>query len=119
MAKKKAASSKNNGRGAKTAIVQELISQGKSNQEIIAALQAQGMSISATYLYSLRSKTSGGKRRKKRRRKASAESASTAPRSNVDLGANGLRNAINFCKSVGGLKQAEKLLETLKEIKSL
>jgi hypothetical protein len=108
MAKKKAE------RGAKTVRVKELIAEGKANKEIIDVMKAEGLAIHPTYVSMIRSKTTGGRRRKKRR-KAETGLVHAAPTSS-----NGnLRSAISFCKSVGGIKEAEKLIATLREIKDL
>jgi hypothetical protein len=112
MAKKKATEW-----GAKAKMARELIGQGKGNTEIVDLMKEQGVSVHPNYVSSLRAKAGGGKRRRRRRRKGQAEAA---PSSSAPAAAgNGLRTAINFCKSVGGIKEAEKLIATLREIKGL
>jgi hypothetical protein len=100
--------------GAKAKMARELISQGKGNQEIVDLMKEQGVSVHPNYVSSLRAKA-GGRKRRRRRRKSTSEAASPAPAA----AGNGLRTAINFCKSVGGIKEAEKLIATLREIKGL
>jgi hypothetical protein len=110
MAKKKATEW-----GAKAKMARELIGQGKGNTEIVDLMKEQGISVHPNYVSSLRAKAGGKKRR--RRRKAQSDTASPAPA--TATAGNGLRAAINFCKSVGGIKEAEKLIATLREIKGL
>jgi hypothetical protein len=78
-------------------------------------MKEQGISVHPNYVSSLRAKADSGKRRRRRKGRAEAAPSSSAPAA----AGNGLRTAINFCKSVGGIKEAEKLIATLREIKGL
>jgi hypothetical protein len=122
MAKKKAAAESEE-RGSKAAIIKELIAAGKSNKEIHAEVAARGIKISPNYVSVVKSGMGlTRKRRKRKGAKANVErttSGSAGPNTNSLGPANGFAAAISFCRSVGGIKQAKKLIETLEEIKSL
>jgi hypothetical protein len=101
--------------GEKARLARELIAQGKGNKEVAALMSEQGISIHPNYVSTLRAKAGGKKRRRRRKSKGEAAASTPAPQT----AGGGLRDAINFCKAVGGIRAAEKLLATLREIKDL
>lgn len=118
------AKAKSNGHASsKASTVREFIQQNPtmSGAQVIAALAEQGLKVASSEVSMARRKLGLSRRTKrgKGRAKGRAKAAKAAPAARTKSAANPLSAAIDFVKSLGGLKQAQAALNQLNEIREL
>jgi hypothetical protein len=96
----------------KTAAVKEFLTKNPKAKvsEVVSTLAGQGIKVSDTYVYALRSKAKA-KKRKEKREKAMATSNSLGVLDPVEL----IREVKNLALRTGGLRNLRQLVEVLGE----
>jgi len=95
----------------KTQAVRDYLKQHRNarSDEVVAALKAEGITVSASLVRNIKTKS-------KRRRKAAKEVVSAAP---TGIGVKQIKEALSFIKTVGSIDAARQALAAAVEIKRI